>query len=207
MPGACDDGGRYVASTMGLVKGQGLVVFVDPGFVADRALIFEAWKSAQVHLWEVTHVFFSPPPPDHTVTAALFPHATIVDFWATYKADLWEDHGDNFAIAPGIRVRRTPEHTLEDASLVVETAAGTVVFTHVWWNETLFPPIDPIAEDDAALEASRQLVESIADCIVPGHGTMVANPARSSATCSMVRSPAHGYTHGHGSRHKHYKTP
>ncbi|NET34345.1 MAG: hypothetical protein F6K19_20355 [Cyanothece sp. SIO1E1] len=38
---------------------------------------------------------------------------------------------------------KTPGHTSENASLVVETEGGTVVFTYVWWTETLFPQIDP----------------------------------------------------------------
>jgi len=49
-----------------------------------------------------------------------------------YKGDLWRDHADGYAIAPGITVLRTPGHTEEDASLVVETADGTYVLTHLW---------------------------------------------------------------------------
>ena len=30
--------------------------------------------------------------------------------------DLWEDRGEEYAIAPGLRVRQTPEHTEEDAT-------------------------------------------------------------------------------------------
>ena len=188
VPGVSDDGARLVASTMGLVIGKNSVVFVDPGFIADRSLILNAISGVQVNPEDVTHVFISHHHPDHTINAALFPNATVVDFWATYKGDLWEDHADGYEIDKGIEVLRTPGHTNEDASLVVGTKLGDVVFPHVWWTETLFPPVDPIADDQDALDASRALVLSIADCIIPGHGTTFVNPDRPDATCAMVTS-------------------
>jgi glyoxylase-like metal-dependent hydrolase (beta-lactamase superfamily II) len=198
VPGVSDDGGRLVASTMGLIEGVSSTVFVDPGFIADRGLILDALERVRVSPEDVTHVFISHHHPDHTINAALFPNATVVDFWATYTGDLWEDHGDGYLIDRGIEVLRTPGHTDEDASLVVDTPLGKVVFTHVWWNETLFPPVDPIGDDQEALEASRELVLSIADCIVPGHGSKFVNPERPDATCSMVRQapPRGGLGHG-----------
>ena len=113
----------------------------------------------------------------------------MVDFWATYKGDLWEDHPDKYQIDEGITVIRTPGHTNEDASLVVDTKLGKVVFTHVWWNEELFPPVDPIADDSNALDLSRQLVFRTADCIVPGHGKKFVNPKSPKSTCAMVGGP------------------
>ena len=160
VPGVSDDGARYVASTMAIVESPDAVVFVDPGFIADRTLILDALDKAHVDTELVTHVFISHHHPDHTVNTALFPNATVVDFWATYRGDLWQDHGDNYAIDRGVTVIRTPGHTNEDASLVVDTKLGKVVFTHVWWNETLFPPIDPIADDQAALDESCLLYTS-----------------------------------------------
>jgi hypothetical protein len=57
----------------------------------------------------------------------------VVDFWARYQRDLWQDHADGYEIAPGIKVLRTPGHTEEDASLVVETKGGTYALTPLWW--------------------------------------------------------------------------
>ena len=186
VPGVSEDGARLVASTMGIIKNKDAVVFVDPGFVKDRSLIFAALDEAKITPESVTHVFISHHHPDHTINAALFPNATVVDFGSAYKNDLWSDRGENFEIAPGIRVIRTPGHTNEDASLVVETQTGTVIFTHVWWNEMLFPEIDPLGEDQNALEASRQIVFDTADCIIPGHGKPFPNPQKPEASCSMV---------------------
>lgn len=193
------NGGRLVASTIGLVKGKGVIVVVDPGFIADTSLLLNALQKSQVNREQATHVFISHHHPDHTINAAFFPNATVVDFWATYKGDMWEDHGDNYAIAPGVTVLRTPGHTNEDASLVVETNQGTVVFTHVWWflydgalvPRGLFPPVDPIAENQEKLNTSRSRVRDIADCIVPGHGQPFPNPFKEGAVCHVRRGNNH----------------
>lgn len=185
------NGGRRVASTIGLVRGTGATVIVDPGFVSETSLLLQALQKSGVNPEQVTHVFISHHHPDHTINTALFPNATVVDFWATYKGDMWEDHGDNYVIAPGIKVLRTPGHTSEDASLVVDTNQGTVVFTHVWWflsdgtlvPKGLFPPADPIAENPDQLDTSRSRVRDLADCIVPGHGQPFPNPFKDGAQC------------------------
>jgi glyoxylase-like metal-dependent hydrolase (beta-lactamase superfamily II) len=164
-----------------------------PGFVAKMSLLLKALQKSRVTPEQVTHVFISHHHPDHTINAALFPHATVVDFWATYKGDVWEDHGDKYVIAPGITVLRTPGHTNEDASLVVETNQGTVVFTHVWWflcdgalvPRGLFPPIDPIAENKDKLDISRSRIRDLADCIIPGHGQPFPNPFKKDAVCHL----------------------
>ena len=187
------NGARHVASTIGLIRGPGATVVVDPGFVADTASLLQALQRSGVAPEQVTHVFISHHHPDHTINAALFPNATVVDFWATYKGDMWEDHGDNYVIAPGVTVVRTPGHTNEDASLVVQTQHGTVVFTHVWWFMSdgalvapgPFPPADPLASSQEALDASRLRIQELADCIVPGHGPPFPNPFKQGASCHV----------------------
>jgi len=178
MPGVADDGARHVAGTVALVRGEGVTLVADPGMVAERALILDALKKEGVSAEDVTHVFISHHHPDHTVNIALFPNARLVDFWATYTGDLWEDHGDEYAIAPGIRVIQTPGHTEEDASLVVETAQGTYVLTHTWAFPDITPGDAPLTWNQEALNASREKVLQIADWIIPGHGKMVPNPER-----------------------------
>ena len=65
VPGVSDDGGRLVASTMGLVQGKSATVFVDPGFITDRLLILKALEGISVGPEDVTHVFISHHHPDH----------------------------------------------------------------------------------------------------------------------------------------------
>lgn len=186
-----DNGGRYVASTIALVKGKGVNAVVDPGLVRKRQQLIGALKKANLTLKEVTPVFIRHHHPVHTSNIALFLNATVVEFWTTYKNDLWEDHPDKYAIAPDIKVRRTPGHTNEDTSLVVQAKYDTVVFTHVWWflsditvfPQGLFPPMDSISDNQNALNASRELVFDIADCIVPGHGSPFPNTDKPGAAC------------------------
>ena len=46
---------------------------------------------------------------------------------------------------------------------------GIVVLTHAWWTSA-GPADDPVAEDMAALHASRARILAVADEIIPGHG-------------------------------------
>jgi glyoxylase-like metal-dependent hydrolase (beta-lactamase superfamily II) len=52
----------------------------------------------------------------------------------------------------------------------VETDDGIVACTHAWWRADGTPQIDPLADDQAALDASRRRILDLADLIVPGHG-------------------------------------
>jgi glyoxylase-like metal-dependent hydrolase (beta-lactamase superfamily II) len=176
IPGMSDDGARKVASTITLIQGENATVVADPGMVTDRALIVDGLKKTGVSPEDVTHIFISHHHPDHTVNIALFPNAEVVDFWARYKGDLWYDHADGYEIAPGIKVMRTPGHTEEDASLVVETPDGTYVLTHLWWLPDMTPEKDPLASSQDQIDAHRKKVLAIADWIVPGHGKMFRNP-------------------------------
>ena len=161
---------------MALIEADGAIIVVDPGMVAADFDLTAKIKSVGIKNESVTHVFISHHHPDHTIRAGLFPNATVVDFWGSYKNDLWEDHGDHYEIAAKVSVVRTPGHTKEDASLVVIAADGTYVFTHVWWNENMQPEIDPLAADQNSLKESRNKILELADFIIPGHGKMFANP-------------------------------
>ena len=64
----------------------------------------------------------------------------------------------------------TPGHTAQDITTLVETSDGLVACTHLWWSEE-GPAQDPRAEDQAALQRSREkLLELGPALIVPGHG-------------------------------------
>ncbi len=181
LPGARPDGARNIASTIALVRAPGVVLLVDPGMHGDASELVQALAREGVAPEDVTHIFISHHHPDHLTQVGRFSNATLVDFWATYKDDLWSDHADPFEIAPGIRVHRTPGHTAEDASLEVSTAAGTYVFTHLWWGPGKTPEQDPLASDADLLGRSREKIEAIADWIVPGHGAAFGNERASPA--------------------------
>ena len=159
-----------VASSVVLVRENDVVIIVDPGMVADRRLITVALARLGVHPDEVTDVIFSHHHPDHTLNAALFLNARFHDVWATYHDDDWGDRSDVIEGAPSVRLLDTPGHTAQDISTLIETAEGLVVCTHLWWSVD-GPVVDPLAEDQAKLEASRAAVLALGPTtVVPGHG-------------------------------------
>ena len=42
--------------------------------------------------------------------------------------------------------------------------------THLWWRADRTPEVDPFADDQAILRASRARVLAVADVVIPGHG-------------------------------------
>ncbi|MBW4029664.1 MAG: MBL fold metallo-hydrolase [Acidobacteria bacterium] len=166
-----------VASSVVLVRENDVVIVVDPGMVADRRLIVDPLRRLGVHLEDVTDVIFSHHHPDHTLNAALFTHARFHDVWATYFNDDWGERTDVIEGAPSVRLLDTPGHTLQDISTVIETAQGLVVCTHLWWSVD-GPVIDPRAQNQELLEASRAAVLALGPVmVVPGHGAPFAPSA------------------------------
>jgi len=165
------DGGTRVGSSVSLIEDGEAVIVVDPGLVPDRAAILEPLAQHDHAAEDVTHVVLTHHHPDHAVNAALFPNAEVVDFWARYLGDQWLDHaGDGYRISPSVWLMLTPGHTNQDLSVIVETEDGVVACTHAWWHADRTPQVDPLAEDQAALETSRQRILATAHMVVPGHG-------------------------------------
>jgi glyoxylase-like metal-dependent hydrolase (beta-lactamase superfamily II) len=165
-----DGDDERVSGTVTLILDQGAVIVVDPGMVADRGALLAALEAHGPQAGDVTDVVFSHHHPDHTVNAALFPNARIHDHWAVYQGDRWVDRNAHGALlSPSVRLLRTPGHTAEDISTVASTAGGVYVCTHAWWSAD-GPGTDPLAADQGALAASRSLLESFANVIIPGHG-------------------------------------
>ena len=134
------DEGTRVGSSITLVRDGECSIITDPGFVARRSLILDPLAALGVDPESVSHVFLSHHHPDHTVNAALFPNAEIVDFWARYKDDLWLDNGgDGWQMTPNAQLWLTPGHTEEDASLIVSAEDGTYAMTHLWWKTDRTP--------------------------------------------------------------------
>ena len=164
--------GDRVGSSVVLVRDGDARIVVDPGMVARRATASSIRSRRSTSPPKsVTHVFLSHHHPDHTINVALFPNAEVVDFWARYIADEWLDHdGDGYRLSPHAQLWLTPGHTAEDASLIVEADDGVYAMTHLWWREDRTPEVDPLADDQAAIEAGRARVLAAADIVIPGHG-------------------------------------
>ena len=176
--GYCDD---RVASSVVLVRDGDARIVVDPGMVARRSLILGPLRDLGVAPEAVTHVVLSHHHPDHTMNAALFPDAEVVDFWARYRDDLWLDHdGEGYRPSPRTQLWLTPGHTEEDLTFMVEADDGVYAMTHLWWRADRTPEADPVCADAAAMRVHRERVLAAADVVIPGHGEpfRVAGPRR-----------------------------
>ena len=164
--------GDRVASSVTLVRDGDALIVADPGMVADRRRILDPLAALGIAPEAVTHVFLSHHHPDHTLNVALFANAEVVDFWARYRADEWLDHdGDGYRLSPNATLWLTPGHTEEDATLVIRADDAVYALTHLWWRGDRTPEIDPLAWDQAKLEAGRRrLVEAGVEVVIPGHG-------------------------------------
>jgi glyoxylase-like metal-dependent hydrolase (beta-lactamase superfamily II) len=160
----------HVASTVGFIRDGDTRVIVDPGMVPNPEAILEPLAALGESPTSITDVVFSHHHPDHTLNAALFPHARFHDYWAIYKGDTWESReAEGYHLTPSIRMIATPGHTPQDITTLVETSDGVIAFTHLWWFAE-GPENDPLADNLDALHANRTRVLQLASLIVPGHG-------------------------------------
>jgi glyoxylase-like metal-dependent hydrolase (beta-lactamase superfamily II) len=160
-----------VASSVALVRDGETVIVVDPGMVAKRSVILDPLAQLGVSPDAVTDVVLSHHHPDHTINVALFAAARVHDFQAIYTGDLWEERrAEGFRLSPSVWLLETPGHTEQDVTTVIETGAGLVVCTHLWWSAD-GPAEDPFAPDRSMLRSSRERVLALDPIlVVPGHG-------------------------------------
>lgn len=170
LPGSLTSTGGGVVSTCSLIRDAGRVIVVDPGMAASQRDILDPLEALGLHVGDVTDVVLSHHHPDHTLNAGLFANSAVHDHWAIYRGSRWESvDAEGRELAPAVRLIRVPGHSAEDIATVAGTPDGIVVFTHLWWTDTI-PEDDPYAPDLAALRSSRARVLAFADLIVPGHG-------------------------------------
>ena len=114
-PGYIRDDSR-VGSSISLIRDGDAIFVADPGSGRLARRDPRAAPRRGIEPGDVTHVTFSHHHPDHTMNAALFPNAEVIDFWARYRNDLWLDHpGDGWDITEHVQLWLTPGHTEEDS--------------------------------------------------------------------------------------------
>ena len=105
--------------------------------------------------------------------AAAQGRALAVETWdpkAAPGGNIGTHQGEGFRVGPNTTIWVTPGHSPQDASLVVDTAAGRQAFTHLWWRSDRTPEVDPYSVDPAVLADNRKRVLDGVDVVIPGHG-------------------------------------
>ena len=160
-----------VASTCSLVIDGEHVIVIDPGLAPSQEAITQPLREHGFAPTDVTDVVISHHHPDHTINVGLFPQARLHDHWAIYDfRGRWDSVDcEGRQVSPNVRLIKTPGHSAEDLSTVLQTGDGMYVVTHAWWTADV-PVKDPYAPDPDQLSYSRARILELADVIVPGHG-------------------------------------
>jgi glyoxylase-like metal-dependent hydrolase (beta-lactamase superfamily II) len=160
-----------VASTVAFVRSGDHRIIHDPGLMKGPRTVLDPLQDRGFAASDITDVIISHHHPDHTLNIALFDQAQTHDVWAVYKGDQWRSRmADGVEVAPGVRLLQTPGHTEQDITTLVNTADGLVVFTHLWWTDSV-PEEDPFAADGEMIHFHRERVLGLNPAlIVPGHG-------------------------------------
>lgn len=157
--------------TITLIKDEKSVIVVDPGVLSDKNILIDALEKEGLKIEDVTHVFITHSHIDHYRNAGMFPASTkVLEYWGIWAGETVNDWSEKFS--EDIRIIKTPGHSQDSLTFLVETEKGTVAIVgDLWWMEN-YPKNDPYASDNKALEESRLKVLRMADHIIPGHGKM-----------------------------------
>jgi len=162
-----ESGGRS-CSTISLVRDGALKIVCDPGTANSAEVIEKALAKERLDADGINVVFITHNHMDHHRFTGLFRKAKILDFYGWWDKDACSECGG--FVSENIHLIKTPGHSHDSVSLIVETAEGIVaVCGDVFWKQG-FPKRDPYACDLKKLAASRKKILEIADFVVPGHG-------------------------------------
>lgn len=161
-----------VAATVSFIRSGDRKIIHDPGMAPSRSAIIDALAQHGCTPSEITDVIISHHHPDHTLNVALFENAQTHDVWGIYQNDKWHVRmAEGVEVAPGVKLIQTPGHTQSDITVLVNTADGLVVLTHLWWTPVAPPEDDPVALSNDDFHAGRKRVLDLGPAlIVPGHG-------------------------------------
>jgi len=156
--------------TISLIQSEGLNIVVDPGVLESQKMLADALLKEKLTVSDVDFVFLTHSHIDHFRNIGMFPEAKTLEFWGIWDKNKVIDWHEDFN--GDIKIIKTPGHSADSLTFLVKTEQGLVaVCGDVFWKER-FPENDPYAVDMEKLKENRQKVLSIADWIIPGHGTM-----------------------------------
>ncbi|MEP7103428.1 MAG: MBL fold metallo-hydrolase [Candidatus Dojkabacteria bacterium] len=184
------ENGNFLASpTSVLLLSNGKKILMDPG--ADRQKLLESLNKLNLKTEDIDLIFLTHYHPDHFLNIRLFPNIEIVD-----AETIWRDNAEEIASnckieGTNIEVIKTPGHSPEHSSLIINANEGKLCFSQdvFWWQdgeqktddyEAMVNYADPFASDMNALKESRKKLLEIADWIIPGHGKKFKNNFKNS---------------------------
>jgi glyoxylase-like metal-dependent hydrolase (beta-lactamase superfamily II) len=179
------ENGSYVASpTSYLIEAGDKKILVDPG--TNKQKLLDALESLKVKHEDINFIYLTHYHPDHFLNLKLFPNLDVYDGDIKWNDDKEEFHQGKLGIE-GVEILKTPGHSPEHTSLLVDTEEGKVCIAQdvFWWEdgkqqsdteEDLINLEDPFATDMDLLMSSRKLVLEKAEWIIPGHGKKFKNP-------------------------------
>jgi len=172
------ENGWLASSTTTLLEMNDKKIVVDPG--CSRPKLLEALARVGLKTADIDYVILTHSHTDHILLDGIFENAKVVTSAEVYDNDHQIDHEGKI---PEIEIEftRTPGHSPDSRSLIVETDEGVYAIAGdlFWWNETeeqktdydsLIAHPDPYAKDLALLQNSRKKILKTADYIIPGHG-------------------------------------
>jgi glyoxylase-like metal-dependent hydrolase (beta-lactamase superfamily II) len=163
-----DVGGERTMPTMTLVRDGDLVMVVDPGVVEDQQMIIDALAQEGLEIDDVDVVCITHSHIDHYRNVGMFGGAKILEYWGLWEKNKCDEWNEQFS--GGVRVLKTPGHSDDSLTFLIETDEGMVAICgDVFWKEN-YPEDDPYASDFEKLQESRKMILGIADFIIPGHG-------------------------------------
>lgn len=174
------DRGWLACSTSTLIKADGKLIISDPG--CNREKLLEALDKEGLKPEDIDFIFLTHGHVDHSLLAGIFKNAKFVTFEnLMYDKDLQLEFKDNI-FGPDTKIIKTPGHSAEHLSLVVNTEKGKYVISGdvFWWIDGEEQVVNINKEDTAhpaelnmkELRRSRKKILEIADYIIPGHGKM-----------------------------------
>lgn len=180
------DGAYFASPTTTLIHtADGRKVLVDPGASSEK--LVAAFQERNMQFTDINILFLTHYHPDHWLNIKYFPHLPMIDPATKWSSDREDSHSGESVADTEIKILKTPGHSDEHCSLLINTAdEGVVCIAQdvFWWEDgkqkvenldELMNLEDPFANDVDALRKSRELVLGVADVIIPGHGKPFKN--------------------------------
>jgi glyoxylase-like metal-dependent hydrolase (beta-lactamase superfamily II) len=160
-----------------LIRDSGLNILADPG--SNKKLLLKKLAEEKMKPEDIDIIFLTHYHLDHTLNIRLFPDCDILDGNEINKDDKILNYSGKIPNT-NVKVIETPGHSVEHASLLVETAMGKIVVAGdvFWWTDDEKQEVDINRPDQAHSCDMKQLIKSrkkvleLADWVIPGHGKM-----------------------------------